>query len=84
MATIIKKKALGTKPKSALARSGSKVAPPPKKEVFKDFVGSHVIIHQMPNDQVSDGKRHVKVLFTCSILIIITTMKLFVNKEGDI
>ena len=50
-------KALGTKPLSA--RTGSKAVPPPKKEVFKDFIGCHVIIHQMPNDQVSDGKRHM-------------------------
>lgn len=70
-------KALGTKPKSALARSGSKVAPPLKKEVFRDFVGCHIIIHQMPNDQVCDGKRRVKELFTCFIIKIIAT-KLFV------
>lgn len=66
--------------------------PAAKKERFTDFLGSSVIIHQMPDDKV--GKRHLcftgwdvkRVVYPSLTFYIIYMLKLFfanVNNESD-
>lgn len=84
---------MGTKPKSALALArgnGGKIAPPPKKESFTDFLGSQIIIHQIPNDKVGkphkcESERVVCVFYHHHHHIIkyISKQQLFVNNASD-